>query len=66
MSSHAVMVFVSYPTLKSSTFPKQGLAAQLNFSSNHFFSQKAKAEQNWFFCKLMQLGKREKHADKNL
>lgn len=60
------MLFLSYPMLKPSIHPQQGLAAQLEFSSNHFFSQKAKAKQNWFFCKLMQLGKREKHADKHL
>lgn len=45
--------------LNASPHPEQGLAAQLRFSSNHFFSPKAKAEQNWFFCKLAQLGKKE-------
>lgn len=40
--------------------PMQQPAAQLSFSSNRFFSSKAKAEQNWFFCKLTQLGKKAK------
>lgn len=41
-------------------------AAQPSFSSNRFFSSKAKAEQNWFFCKLTQLRKKSKEADKHL
>lgn len=59
--SHTVVCFVSYTVPNAAaqcSSPMQQPAAQLSFSSNHFFSSKAKAEQNWFFCKLTQLGKK--------